>query len=206
MEHFNRYRIPIFTGIGTLVVAIIVYAAWISPESNKLSGLRAQQTSLQSQESHLQSELAVLRGERAHQASNCQQLTKDLGMIPGTPSVDSFFHEVSSLAVASGDPNTPSISVTQATAGVAPSGVKPIAVTLTLAGTYGQMTAFLQGLDSFPRLFTITTISVAGGPIAIGGSQVPAGTGGYNLQMTGNVYYSAGQTDVCSGATTTAQH
>ena len=205
MELIKRYRFPILTGVATLVVAVIAYAALISPEGNKLSSLHAQAGQLQSQEGHLQSELAVLRGERAHLASNCEQLTKDLSEVPGTPSVDSFFHQVTALAVASGDPNTPSISVTQAAAS-APGGVKAVAVTLTLQGTFGQMTSFLQGLDSFPRLFTITTISVVGGPVAIGGGQVPAGASGYNLQLSGNVYYSTGQADVCSSATATAHH
>jgi Tfp pilus assembly protein PilO len=193
MEQLKRYRTPILTGVGTLVVAIVVFMAWISPEGNKLSGLRAESTQLQSQEANLQSELATLRRERAHLAANCQLLAKNLNEIP----------------VASGDPNTPSISVTQATGGTPTPGagaVKPVAVTLTLNGTYGQMNAFLQGLVSFPRLFTVTNISVAGGPIALGGAQVPAGTPNYNLQLTGNVYYSTGQSDVCSGATTTAHH
>ena len=41
---------------------------------------------------------------------------------------------------------------------------------------------------------------------AVGGAQVAAGTPNYNLQLAGNVYYSTGQADVCSGATTTAHH
>ncbi len=65
---------------------------------------------------------------------------------------------MTALAVASGDPNTPSISVTQATGG-AKGGVTPVTVAMTLEGTYGQMTSFLQGLDTFPRLFTVTSIS-----------------------------------------------
>lgn len=205
MEQITRYRIPIITGVATFVIAIIVFAAWISPEGGKLSSLHGQATQLTSQEAHLQTELAALRGERAHLASNCQLLTRDLGEVPGTPTVDGFFHQITALAVASGDPNTPSISVTQAsTAAVA--GVRPVAVALTLQGTYGQMTAFLQGLETFPRLFTVTTISVTGGLVAIGGGQVPGSTGGYNLQLSGNIYYSSGQADVCSSATTASHH
>ena len=205
MEQLIRYRTPILTGVGALVVAIIVFVAWISPEAGKLSSLHAQATQLQSQESHLQSELAMLRRDRAQMASNCRLLTKDLSEVPGTPNVDSFFHQITALAVASGDPNTPSISVTQA-ANAAAGSVRPVAVALTLQGTYGQMIAFLRGLDSFPRLFTVNTISVNGGPVAVGGAQIPDATGGYNLQLSGNVYYSSGQQDVCSAATTTSHH
>ncbi len=107
MEQLTRYRIPILTAVGALVVAIVVYAAWISPEGGKLSSLHAQQTQLQSQQTHLQTELAALRSDKAHLAANCQQLTTDLTEIPGTPTVDAFFHQVTALAVAAGDPNTP---------------------------------------------------------------------------------------------------
>jgi Tfp pilus assembly protein PilO len=204
MDQFTRYRVPILTGVGALVLAIIVFAAWISPEGSKLSGLRAQQTQLESQQTHLETELATLKAAKAHLATNCQALSKDLGEIPGTPSVDSFFNQVSALAVSSGDPNTPSISVTQA-AGAA-SGAEPVAVTFTLQGTYGQMTAFLKGLDTFPRLFTVTSISVSGGAVATGGAAINPGTAGYTLDLTGNIYYSAGQQNVCAATTTADVH
>ncbi len=204
MDQIKRYRIPILTGVGALILAIVIFAAWISPEGGKLSALHAQQTQLESQQLHLQTELTTLRAQKAHLASNCQVLSKDLGEIPGTPSVDSFFNQVTALAVASGDPNTPSISVTQA-AGAA-SGADPVAVTFTLAGTYGQMTAFLNGLDTFPRLFTITNITVNGGPVATGGAVINPATAGYTLSLTGNIYYSSGQQNVCAATTTADVH
>jgi Tfp pilus assembly protein PilO len=224
MEFFNRFRIPILTGVGALVLVIVVYAAWISPEGNKLSGLRAQETQLQSQQAHLQAELASLKRANAHLAANCQLLTRALDAVPGTPSVDSFFHQVSALAVASGDPNTPSISVTEATGGTQSSGsssssaasasssaggvsgAKPVAVTLTLSGTYGQMTTFIRGLSTFPRLFTINSITVTGGPIATGGQSIDGNAGGYGLTLNGNIYYSSGQVNVCTNASTAAAH
>ncbi len=203
MEKLTRYRIPILTGLGAVVLAIIVFVAWISPEGGKLTSLHAQQTQLVSQQTHLQTELASLKRQKALLASNCQSLSKDLSEIPGTPSVDSFFNQITALAVASGDPNTPSISVTQATA--AATGASPVAVTFTLEGTYGQMTAFLKGLDTFPRLFTITTITVTGGPVATGGATINPATTGYTLDLGGNIYYSTGQQNVCATATAPAQ-
>lgn len=204
MEQITRYRIPLLTALGALVVAIVVYAAWISPEGGKLSSLHAQQTQLQSQQQHLQIELATLQRDKAHLASNCAELTKDLTQIPGVPTVDAFFQQVTALAVSAGDPNTPSISVTQSP--TAAGTTKVVTVDLTLTGTYGQMSAFLHGLDTFPRLFTVTTITVNGGPLAIGGAAVDGNTGGYNLTLAGNIYYSTGQSDVCAAATTAAAH
>jgi len=202
MERITRYRIPIVTAVGALILAIVVYMAWISPEGTKVSSLKAQETQLQSQQVHLQAQLLTLRGKKAHLVSNCQALTTDLTEIPGTPTVDDFFHQVSALAVASGDPNTPSISVTQSPGGAG--GTADVAVALSLAGTYGQMTSFLQGLNTFPRLFDVTNMTVTGGPVAVGGGTVNPGTGGYSLTLAGDIFYSAGQADVCTTTTTAA--
>jgi Tfp pilus assembly protein PilO len=92
--------------------------------------------------------------------------------------------------------------VTQATA--AANAAVPVAVTFTLQGTYGQMSAFLKGLDTFPRLFTVTAITINGGPVATGGAAINPATAGYTLDLTGNIYYSTGQQNVCA-ATTAAQ-
>jgi Tfp pilus assembly protein PilO len=118
--------------------------------------------------------------------------------------VDSFFNQVSALAVSSGDPNTPSISVTQATA--AAGSAVPVAVTFTLQGTYGQMSSFLKGLDTFPRLFTVTNITINGGAVATGGATISPSAAGYTLDLSGNIYYSSGQQNVCAATTTADVH
>jgi hypothetical protein len=102
------------------------------------------------------------------------------------------------LAVSSGDPNTPSISVTEAPGSTGGAGVTPVAVDFTLAGTYGQMSTFLQGLYSFPRLFTISSITISGGPVAVGGSAPAATTPNYNLVLKGSIYYSTGEQSSCA--------
>jgi len=199
MEQLKRFRVPALIGVGTLIMAIVLYAAWISPEGSHLAKVQAQKTELQAQQTSLQLRIATLRREKTQFGASCQQLTTDLNEIPGTPSVDVFLQQVTHLAVTSGDPNTPSIGVTQATGG-AKAGVTPIGVSLTLSGTYGQMTSFLQGLDSFPRLFTVTGITVTGGAVATGGQAVSASTAGYSLNMSGDIFYSTGQKNVCTAS------
>ncbi|HYA69121.1 MAG TPA: type 4a pilus biogenesis protein PilO [Acidimicrobiales bacterium] len=198
MEFVRRFRNPIIIGAGALVVVIVVFVAVISPEGSTLTSLQARQSQLQSQQVRLQGEIATLRNEKAHLAANCQVLTTDIAEIPGAPDVDSFLNQVTALAVASGDPNTPSISVTQAPTGATGGGVTAVAVEFTLSGAYGQMTSFLQGLTAFPRLFTVSTISIAGGPAAAGGGPVAPSTPNYTLTLSGDIYYSVGREDVCS--------
>ncbi len=199
MEVISRYRTPVLTVVGVIVVVIVAYAAWISPEGAKLSSLHARQTQLQAQQLQLQAEIDTLRHDKAQLVSNCQQLVEDLTEIPVTPSVDSFLQQVTQLAVSSGDPNTPSISVTNAPAGGVPSGVDAVAVELTLTGNFAQMRAFIKGLAAFPRLFSVTTISVAGGPVA-GPGISPSSPGPYNLSLAGDIFYTSGQQNACSTA------
>jgi Tfp pilus assembly protein PilO len=210
MQLVRRFRTPILVGIGTLVGVIVINLAVISPEGSSLSSLQARQHQLASQQTHLQTQLVLLKREKAHMSAACSTLTNDITQIPGTPDVDDFFRQVTALAVASGDPNTPSISVTEATTG-ASGGVTPVAVTFTLAGTYGQMNAFVHGLTSFPRLFTVSSIAIAGGPAATAGGAIDPNTPNYTLTLAGDIYYSVGRSNVCSGAggtgaTTTASH
>jgi Tfp pilus assembly protein PilO len=200
MEQLKRFRVPVLIGAGSLVLVIIVYAALIAPEGSHLTKLHAQQTQLQAQQTALQVRIATLKREKAQLGTDCQQLTTDLTEIPGTPSVDSFLQQVTALAVASGDPSTPTISVTQATSGAGSAGVTPVTVAMTLSGNYGQMTSFLQGLDTFPRLFTVTSISVSGGAVASGGQAVAPSTAGYTLNLSGNIFYSTGQKNVCASS------
>jgi hypothetical protein len=60
------------------------------------------------------------------------------------------------------------------------------------------MMSFLQGLDTFPRLFTVTSIAVTGGDVVAGGQTVAPGTAGYTLTMSGDIFYSTGEKDVCA--------
>jgi len=203
MDFLKRFRTPVLIGVGALVFAVVLFVGLISPQSHKLSSLQTKETQLQSQQAHLQSEIAMLKSEKAHISTSCSQLTKALTEIPGTPDVSSFLQQVTNLAVATGNANTPTISVLQApSSGAAASGATPVQVSLTLNGNYAQMTAFIKGLTSFPRLFTVTSLNVTGGPIATAGGAVNPATGSYSLNLTGAIYYSLGRLNVCQAGST----
>jgi len=198
MEYLQRFRLPLLVGGGTLVFIFAVYAALISPQGHKLSALHVTEAKLQSQQADLQTEIVGLRHDKADFASNCAKLGTAVTEIPTAPDVSQFLQQVTNLAVATGNANTPSISVLQAPGSAGTGGATPVQVSLSLNGNYGQMSSFIKGLDSFPRLFTITQLSVSGGPVAAGGGAVDPSTPNYTLTMTGAIYYSTGHQDVCS--------
>lgn len=196
MDQLTRFRIPGAIAVGALVLVAVVYVALISPQAKKLSSLDAQKTELNAQLTGLQTQISTLRREKAQFVPNCEALGKELTEIPSTTDASTFLQQVTNLAKESGDPNTPSFSLPQA--GTSKNAVTAIQFTMTLAGNYGQMTSFIQGLNSLPRLFTVASISITGGPVVTGAGQVPAsGSGSYSLSLTGNIYYAASQQNVC---------
>jgi Tfp pilus assembly protein PilO len=192
MTKLGQYRVPLFAAIGAVIIVVVVYAMWISPETAKLSSLHNRESQLQVQEASLQTEINMLQHEQENLKPTCSTLAQDLTEIPLTPTVSDFLRQVTGLAVSSGDPNTPSISVTQATGnGSGSAELTAVSVNLTLQGTYGQLSTFLSGLYSFPRLYPISSISFAGNPVAIGPTAPPASEPNYSLGLVGTIYYSS---------------
>lgn len=196
-EQLKRYQQPIIIGAVAVVVALVVFVAWISPEGTKASQLGAQKVQLQQQAVQLQQQLATLQAEQRNVKANCATLTKDLAEIPTSPDGAEFLVDITNLAHTSGDPNTPSYTPGAVTKG--PSGVSEIPGSLSLTGTFGQLRRFLKGLDTFPRLFTVNTISLSGGPVTNGGHLVPDNSPGYTLKLAGDIFYaSAGPANICT--------
>jgi Tfp pilus assembly protein PilO len=188
MNTVREYRMPLMIGAGALVVALLLWAILVSPQSSKLSSLQSQETQLQGQQTALQVKLASLKSEKQNLTKSCADLQKIATQIPSVQSptdIDaeesSFEAQFNDLTAVSGVTLTqfsgfvPATSVagtpapTPAAAGSstsAPTGVVAVPTTLAVTGNYNQINAFIAGLDSFPRLFVIQTFNFAFGASA----------------------------------------
>jgi Tfp pilus assembly protein PilO len=178
MNYVREYRMPLIIGAGALVVALLLWAVLVAPQSSKLSSLKNKETQLQVQQTSLEAKLAALRTEKQNLTKSCADLEKIATQIPSVQSptdVDaeesSFESQFNALAAVTGVtltqfsgfapasttstavPSTPSTAVT-------PAGVVAVPTTLSVTGNYNQMDAFIIGLDSFPRLFVIQTFNM----------------------------------------------
>jgi Tfp pilus assembly protein PilO len=205
MNQIRQYRMPLFFAGGALIIALILWVALIAPQNSKLASLQVQSVQLQTQESSIQARLASLQSEGKKLSTNCADLQKISTQIPSVQSptdIDaqesSFERQFNDLAGSSGvtlaqfsgfAPATAAAAAATPAAAGSPVGVTAVPTTLTVQGNYGQMTAFVNGLDSFPRLFVIqkfilafgaaTSASAAGGSSApSGGSSAPSGGSG----------------------------
>ncbi len=243
----KEYRVPLMIGAGALVLALLVWTILVAPQNSKLAGLQNQETTLQTQQSGLQVKLASLKTEQQKLSSSCADLQKIATQIPSvqTPTdIDaeesSFENQFNALTAFSGvtltefSGFTPATSTSSSASGSTPattSGVVSVPTTLAVDGNYSQMTAFVNGLDNFPRLFVIQTFVLAFGadagttgssgatssssssssagasstatPLWVGGTPTAATAGPYSLSINGSIYYTStpNALDACSKAT-----
>jgi len=228
MNTVREYRTPLLIAGGALVIAIILWVALISPQNSKLASLQDQSVQLQSQEAGLQARLTALQSEGQKLSSNCADLQKISTQIPSVQSptdIDaeesSFESQFNDLAASSGVTLALFSGFTPANTtgtGAAPSsaaggastsaaGVTAVPTTLTVQGSYGQMTAFINGLDSFPRLFVIqkfilgygpATPSSSGATSGATGAQGAAGASATGANVTGPPLWVGGQPTAAS--------
>jgi Tfp pilus assembly protein PilO len=248
-ETVKEYRMPLMIGVGALVVALIIWAVLVSPQNSKLSSLQTQETQLQTQATGLQIKLASLKTEQQKLSGSCADLQKITTQIPSVQSptdVDaeesSFESQFNALTTSSGvhltqfsgfAPATTAATPTTSASGTAttPAGVTAVPTTLAVTGTFGEMSSFINGLDSFPRLFVIqdfvlafgssaatpssassssssasASVSTGGTPLWTGGVSTPSGTSPYSLAITGSIYYTSTPSalDACTKATAAA--
>ena len=243
MNTVREYRMPLIIGAGALVAILLLWSILVAPQNSKLSSLRAQETQLQTQETSLQAKLASLQAEGKQLSSNCADLQKITTQIPSvqTPTdVDaeesSFESQFNALAASSGvaltqfsgfaPAGTPTSAAPTTPGAAAPSAaVTPVPTNLAVTGTYGQVSAFVNGLDSFPRLFVIqhfdlafgtaasstssaasSTASAAasgGAPLWVGGTKTAGSAGPYSLALSGSIYYTStpNALEACTKAT-----
>ncbi len=109
MNTVREYRMPLMIGAGALIVALLLWAVFVSPESSKLSSLKSQDSSLQQQETALDVKLAALKSEKQSLTKSCADLEKIATQIPSveTPTdVDaeesSFENQFNALAAVTG--------------------------------------------------------------------------------------------------------
>jgi len=250
MSTVREYRTPLAIAGGTLVAVILLWAILISPQKSKLASLQSHETQLQGQQSGLQAKLVSLQTEQQQLSSKCTDLQKISTQIPSVQSptdIDaeesSFESQFNGLAASTGVTLSQFSGFTPASAASTPAAtpatttaadVVAVPTTLTVTGNYGQMLAFVNGLDNFPRLFVIQSfvlsfgtnsgsssasstpsVGSSGGAAAssgatnslwIGGTPTSSAATPYNLAITGSIYYTTTPSalDACTKATASA--
>ena len=180
-------------------MALLLWAVLVSPQNSKLSSLQTQETTLQTQQTSLQAKLASLKTEQQKLSSQLRRPAEDRHPDPERPEPDRCRcrgvlvrepvqrpdrqlrrHPDPVQRLRPGHHGHRTTPATAAPAagrrhgGPPPTGVVAVPTTLAVTGNYGQMTTFINGLDSFPRLFVIQTFVLAYGAASTSASSASA--------------------------------
>jgi Tfp pilus assembly protein PilO len=203
MNTVREYRMPLLIGAGGLVVAVLLWAILVSPQNSKLSSLQAQQTQLQTQQTALQTKLDALKSEKQQLSGRCADLQKIATQIPTVQSPTDIAAEESTFeSQFNGLASTSGVNLVQfsgfapaATAAGTPAAATPavgttgavtaVPTTLSVTGNYGQMVSFINGLDTFPRLFVIQQFVLAYGTSASASASASASTASSSSSSSG---------------------
>ncbi|MHB8263098.1 MAG: hypothetical protein ACYDGY_05035 [Acidimicrobiales bacterium] len=209
----ERYKFSLITAAVVILVLIVAYVAWISPEGSKLSTLDTQQTSLMAEQQSLSTEIAHLRAVGSGYVKNCSELERRIGQIPPTVDESGFLDDIDALAKATGTSlpgysfSLPTVTLPPSSSGASAnhSNVSAITVTLNLSGTYGQVSTFLRRLGSLGRLYVVSSYALKSGNASSSGNSsiLPTAGSPFMVTLVGSIYYSPTEKDVCTTTTTT---
>lgn len=148
------------TVLATIVIALVWWMAWMSPEASKLNSVESQQTSAQGQISLLQTQITSLKAQSV-------QLTKELpylkffqSQIPPLPLQGELTSQLYQLSLSTKTFISSLSDNSVAPATTTSAGYSTMPISIQLSGSHNGVVAFLQGLYHLQRLITIQQISL----------------------------------------------
>lgn len=191
--NLNAFKRPVvLITVGAVVlVAVLWWLLWMSPEANKLSTVNAQQSQLQSELSTLNFQLQQAERQSAKVKQYAGYLSMFAAAVPPIPEAPQLTTELASLANATSVHLT-SLSDDTTVAGT-PLGTIPL--TMNIEGPRQDCIAFLQGIYN-PKLIArlITVDSFVPAPVTSppGGANVlKPSLAAYTATITATAYYDA---------------
>lgn len=175
----------IWVGVGAIGALVIILLGWnffISPQTSQTSELNAQTAVAQQQNTILQDKLATLREQNKNLAQYQATLAQDQAALPSASGLPDFLRELQAVG-ASTQVSFSSLNVGAPVASTGAAGVYSIAITLNASGAPNQLEAFLDQLQSVqPRAVLISQAVLQSGTGA--GAAVSAGASTLGLTLS----------------------
>lgn len=152
---------------AAVVILVMWFMVFFRPQSHKLSNLHNQSAQASQQISQLDTEIGQMKALLPLIPADQKALAKLKAAVPDNPSLSDAIDQLHAAATHSGvsltsiGPSTPSAATGSAKT---TQGTPAITLSLTAAGTYQQMMAFIDALDSAPRTFVIDRLGLSGAP------------------------------------------
>jgi type IV pilus assembly protein PilO len=146
------------TLIGVVLIALVWWFAWMTPEANKLASANSQVQSDQSQISSLNTQIAALKVEDQQLPHLVHYLAFFSLAIPPLPESGDLTTELYDLSLSTKTVMNTLTDVATINTG---KGYSTIPVQISLSGNHNSVLAFLKGIYALPRLVTIQSINLS---------------------------------------------
>lgn len=178
---------------GILLLLIVFYFAWWSPEGHKLSSVKTQELSQATQITTLQANLRQAELESEFVSKYQTYLSFFSNQVPVLPEEGQLVYELGRLSNADGVDLT-SVSADTTVAAVPPATLSTIPVSMTVTGAHDNILRFLAGIYTLPRLITIQSIqpSPTGASSGAGSSYnvLRHDSTAFSIAISGTAYFS----------------
>jgi Tfp pilus assembly protein PilO len=148
------------TILATIVIALVWWFAWMTPQASKLSSINTQQSQAQGQVAVLQSEIAQLRSESSLLSKELPYLKFFESQIPSLPLQGQLTAQLYQLSLKTKTFISALSDSTVSPPSSVSGGYSTMPITIELTGTHNEVISFLQGLYSMQRLVTIQSVSL----------------------------------------------
>jgi Tfp pilus assembly protein PilO len=185
--NFDFVKRPIIygLGIGIILISVVWWFFWMSPEGAKLTTVQTQQSTLRTQLAGLQAEISTLVQEEGDANRDAGYLHAFSTEIPPAPLQGVLVEQLYDLSLLT-HTVIPAITGVNNLTPVAGGGYTTFAVDLTVNGTQANVYQFVADLYSakyVTRLLTIQTLALTPGATASG-----SGTVNINTVSSKNLY------------------
>lgn len=170
---------------GVIVLLVIWWFAFMSPEGSKLSSVKAQDASLQSQIAQLNTTIAGLQAQSRLVPSELPYLAKFTTAIPDLPESGVLTEQLFNLMHST---KTFISSLSDSQTASSGSGYSTIPVVITVTGSHDSIVAFLAGLYSLPRLVTIQNVAFGSSASQQSGILSPSKSPGFTATISATAY------------------
>ena len=155
-----KSKVVLIVTASVVVLLLVWYFAWMSPEGSKLTSVQTQVTTDTSMVAELNAELLELQAEKKLVLQELPYLKKVTTAIPPTPDQAGIVVQLSNLADDTGC-KLGSVSPADSTAPSTTTGLSTIPVSFTLTGPHRAVFRYLTDFYTLKRLMTIQTVSLS---------------------------------------------
>jgi Tfp pilus assembly protein PilO len=171
------------TIIGVVVLALIWWFAWMSPEASKLAGVNTQAAQAQAQITQLNATVASLKEQSALLPSEVPYLAHFEIAIPNLPESGILTEQLFQLMRQTG-----TFISTLSDATVEPStGFSVIPVSIVMSGSHNGVEQFIKDIYTMPRLVTIESVTLTPSESQLD-LNTPSGSSGFGATIAAQAY------------------